>query len=261
MGREVLERIAVYYGSLAERAVVEPTTSTALREAIGEPLPRAGMEFDALLRTIDDVVVRYSRHNGHPRFFGYISSPGTAVAAMAALIEAALNINVSCWRSAPAATEIERVTIGWLKGMLGFPAAGVGLLTSGGSMANLAGLAAARSASGGSRVYVTGEGHFSIRKAAALLGATVREIEGAQDAVRAAEEDRAAGVRPMCIVANGDDRNRRGGSAAGICGGGADGGAVAARGCGVRRVRDAGTIGERPVRWARRGGLGGARSA
>src|SRR5215813_280592 len=138
MGRAALERIAVYYGSLDQRPVVEPTTSEALRGMLSEPLPRAGTEFTALLDMIGNVVERYSRHNAHPRFFGYISSPGMAVAAIGAMIEAALNVNVSCWRSAPAATEMEHLAVGWLKEMLGYSREAAGLLVSGGSMANFA---------------------------------------------------------------------------------------------------------------------------
>ena len=202
MGREALERIAVYYGSLAERPVVVPSTSEALRGMLSEPLPGAGTDFGTLLQALEDVVFRYSRHNAHPRFFGYISSPGTAVAAVGAMIEAALNANVSCWRSAPPATEMEHVAVGWLKEMLGYPKESAGLLTSGGSMANFAGLAAARAVKGGGRVYVSDEGHFSIRKAAAMLGVSVSEVRCADELPRAVSEDRAAGHAPFCLVAN-----------------------------------------------------------
>src|SRR5260370_11029320 len=101
---------------------------------------------------------------------------------MGRMIAAAFNINVTCWRSGPAAAEMELVCIRWLKEMLGYPADGAGLLVSGGSMANFAGIAAARSAKapgnvvrdgmGGARMrlYASEEAHFSIRKAAAMLG-------------------------------------------------------------------------------------------
>src|SRR5260370_14449109 len=101
---------------------------------------------------------------------------------MGRMIAAAFNINVTCWRSGPAAAEMELLCIRWLKEMLGYPADGAGLLVSGGSMANFAGIAAARSAKapgkvvrdgmGGARMrlYASEEAHFSIRKAAAMLG-------------------------------------------------------------------------------------------
>src|SRR5580765_6729318 len=93
------------------------------------------------------------------------------------MIAAAFNINVTCWRSGPAAAEMELLCIRWLREMLGYPAKGAGLLVSGGSMANFAGIAAARSAKAPGnvvrdgmgearmRLYASEEAHFSIRKA------------------------------------------------------------------------------------------------
>ena len=226
MGRAALERIAEYYGTLRDRPLLIPTTSAALRQSLEEPLPREGTDFDALLAVLDDVVVRFSRQNAHPRFFGYISSPGTPVTAIGSMLASALNINVTCWRSSPAATELEHVTIGWLKDMLGYPAEAGGLLVSGGSMANFAGMAAARSAKAGINVvqdgvaavsrrmcaYVSGEGHFSIGKAAGMLGigeANVRrvrtnqrqqiDLDHLEESIR---QDAAAGHVPFLVVAS-----------------------------------------------------------
>ena len=171
-----------------------------------------------------DVVQEFSRHNGHPRFFGYVSSPGLPVAAMGSMIAAAFNINVTCWRSGPAAAEMELLCVRWLKEMLGYPADGAGLLVSGGSMANFAGIAAARSAKAPGnvvrdgmdgarmRLYASEEAHFSIRKAAAMLGigaANVRTVKtgpdlrmDVADLDRLVREDRAAGHLPFCVVAS-----------------------------------------------------------
>ncbi|HYW42753.1 MAG TPA: aminotransferase class V-fold PLP-dependent enzyme [Bryobacteraceae bacterium] len=226
LGRAALERLAAFYESLPGRPVFVPTTSAALREQLDERLPQSGSDFSALLDTLENVVVRYNRQSAHPRLFGYLCSPGTPVNAVAAMLQAAWNINVTCWRSAPSATEMEHVTINWLKEMLGYPAEAVGVLTSGGSMANFAGLAAARSAKAPGNVvrdglaatgrrmclYVSEEGHFSVRKAAGMLGigeANVREVAtnerleidlaALEQAVR---QDLAAGHLPFCVVAN-----------------------------------------------------------
>ena len=102
----------------------------------------------------------------------------------AASSASALNANATAWRCSPAATEVEHVAINWLKEMLGYPEGAAGLFTSGGSMANMAGLAAARTAKAPVNVvregmaaagrpmcvYVSAEGHFSIGKAAGILG-------------------------------------------------------------------------------------------
>ncbi len=223
MARIAVERIAAYYQGLAERPVLEPTTSAALRAAIETPLPQEGREFPAILADLE-TVFRYSRHSAHPRMFGYVASPGTPVNTIGSMLEAALNVNVTAWRSAPPAVEMEHVTIGWLKQMLGYPADAAGLFTSGGSMANLAGLAAARGAAapdatqqglyragGPLCVYVSEEAHFSIAKAAAILGigeANVRQVAtdgrlrmDPAELARRIGEDRAGGARPFCVVA------------------------------------------------------------
>ena len=226
LGREALDLLAAYYQGLPARAIIEPTTSAHIRSLLEEPLPRTGTDFAILLHEFEEKIVRYSRHNGHPRFFGYISSPGTPVTTLGSALAAALNINVTAWRSSPAATELEHITIAWLKEMLGYPAAAAGLLTSGGSMANFAALAAARSAMVGANVvrdglaaagrpmcgYVSEEGHFSIAKAAGMLGigeANIRAVKtdsrfriDLQDLERLVAEDRAAGRLPFCVVAN-----------------------------------------------------------
>ena len=224
MGRATLDLVAEYYDTLPSRAVLRPTTSAHLRQQLDEPAPSAGVPFADLLDTVRDVVAPYSRHAAHPRCFGYVSSPGTPVAAMGSMIAAAYTINVTCWRSGTAAAEMELVCIRWIKEMLGYPADGAGLLVSGGSMANFAGIAAARSAKapgdvvrdgmGGTRMrlYMSEEAHFSNRKAAAMLGigqANVRSVKtdanlhmDLADLDRQVREDRDAGHLPFCVVAS-----------------------------------------------------------
>jgi aromatic-L-amino-acid/L-tryptophan decarboxylase len=222
MGRAALDLVAAYYDTLAERPVLHPTTSADLRRLIDEPAPPGPTPFPELLDTLREVVVEYSRHNAHPRFFGYVSSPGNPFNTVGSLIAGALNSNVTCWRSGPAASEIELLTIRWLKEMLGFPMGAAGLLVSGGSMANFAGIAAARSAKlptvvrqgirGCMRLYASSEAHFSVRKAAAMLGIGTDNVRVVRvdkslrmdldDLDRLVAEDRAAGHLPFCIVAS-----------------------------------------------------------
>src|SRR5690348_8170598 len=92
LGQSVLERIAAYYDTLRDRPIIQPTTAAALRSELDEPLPRTGHSLDTLLDRLDNTLLRYSRHNGHPRFFGYIASPGTPVAAFSHALAATYNI-------------------------------------------------------------------------------------------------------------------------------------------------------------------------
>src|SRR5258708_33060089 len=102
MGRVALELVVSYYDSLAAgRPVLRPTTSADLRRRLDEPLPQDGAPFQEMLGTLRDVAVEFSRHSAHPRFFGYVSSPGTAVNAIGSMVASALNITVTGWPAAP----------------------------------------------------------------------------------------------------------------------------------------------------------------
>src|SRR6185503_11417608 len=84
--------------------------------------------------------------NAHPRFFGYITAPPAPIGVLGELLAAALNANVGAWRLGPAATEIEIQTIRWIAELIGYPADCGGILVSGGNMANMVCLLAARAA-------------------------------------------------------------------------------------------------------------------
>ena len=226
MAAEAIEWFAGYHETIRERAVFPRTTARELQERLAEPLPQEGRDFASLLDTFRDVVVANARHNAHPRSLGYVSSPGTAVAALADLLASVLNANLTAWRSGPGPAQLERVTIDWMRQAMGCPEGTDGVFVSGGSMANFAGLAAARVRRCGQavnaegqrahprplRVYVSEEGHHSVDKAAALLGighANVRRIAVDQhfrmdvgDLERRIAEDREAGVEPFCVVAS-----------------------------------------------------------
>src|SRR6266513_2106153 len=221
-----VELMAEYLGAIRDRRLYPSTSSRQIRERLDSSLPEEPTTFDELLHTFRDTLIELSRHNGHPRMFGYVQAPGTAIAALADLLAATLNANLTAWRSAPAAVEIERLTIDWIKQIIGFNRDAAGLFVSGGSMANMAALAAARRAKAPAqiqdkgaqfctealRVYASEETHHSVAKAAALLGIgrdNVRLISvderykiNLDQLVVAIEDDRAAGYLPICVVAN-----------------------------------------------------------
>lgn len=225
-GSAAIEAMASYLDSIRDRRVYPRTTARQIREKLDRALPDEGVDFDRLLETFNDVIVATSRHNGHPRMFGYVQAPGAAIAAIADLLASTLNANLTAWRSAPAAVEIERLTIDWIKQILGVEAHAAGLFVSGGSMANLAALAAARRAKApedltskgaqclhqAMRVYISEETHHSVAKAAALLGLgrdNVRTVGVDErfkirigDLVAKITEDLEAGHLPFCVVAN-----------------------------------------------------------
>src|SRR5438093_485654 len=212
----VTQFMADYLGDLRDRGVYRHMVSRAIRKRLDPALPIDGSDFDELLKFFREAIVPFSRQNAHPRMFGYVQSPGTPLGAFADLLASTLNANLTVWRSAPAPVELERLTIDWIRQILGFNAQAGGLFVSGGSMANFAAIAAARQtkdySSGRLRIYASNETHFSVSKAAALLGIGRENVYyvAVDQRFKMQMDDLAAkitadlkhGYVPFCVVAN-----------------------------------------------------------
>ncbi|HVE82660.1 MAG TPA: aminotransferase class V-fold PLP-dependent enzyme [Myxococcales bacterium] len=202
--------------TLDERPVKPAITGEQSVAELGGAPPEVGLG-PAALDALERIFAASRTPNG--RFFGYVLGSGEPVAAVGDLIASVLNQNVTAWRSSPAAVTIERAVIQWIASAVG--AAGfTGSLLSGGSMANLAGLALAREQrapanEAGARpgaIYITSETHTATRKAVALLGlgtrslravATDAELRMQPDALEEAmAEDERRGVLPLAVVAS-----------------------------------------------------------
>src|SRR5437764_12018840 len=165
--------MADYLGALRDHGVYRHMVSRAILKRLDPALQIDVIDFDELLKFFREAIVPFSRQNAHPRMFGYVQSPGTPLGAFADLLASTLNANLTIWRSAPAPVELERLTIDWIRQILGFNSEAGGLFVSGGSMANLTALGSARQTRdhslGRLRMYASSATHFSITKAAALL--------------------------------------------------------------------------------------------
>jgi aromatic-L-amino-acid decarboxylase len=215
-GNSVIQFMIDYLGNLRDRGVYRRMFSRRIRDRLDAALPTKGTDFESLLKIFREDIIPFSRQNAHPRMFGYVQSPGIPLAAFADLLASTLNANLTVWRSAPAPVELERLTIDWIRQILGFNAEAGGLFVSGGSMANLAAIAAARQAKADSagrlRIYASSETHFSIAKAAALLGIGRENVcqvavdehfkIRTDDLVAKITADLGAGYVPFCVVAN-----------------------------------------------------------
>ena len=209
-----------YLTTISERPVRAENYAGKTTESIDAQLSVEGVPLDKLIaecRTLMDL----SRHNGHPRFFGYVASPSTPIGAYADLIASALNANITCWRSGPAGTEIEGMIVRWLGSLIDYDMDAKGLLTSGGSMANMiALLIASRRKSDTSRrglwnaapmtLYASEEVHMSVAKAADILGlgrdhvrviaCDERQRMRVESLRKSIEVDLREGLRPFCVV-------------------------------------------------------------
>ena len=230
LGRAALEWALKYFNEQAYLPVYPTISASDLSSRLTSSLPIEGQDLAKVMSEVQSIA-DFGRHNGHPRMFGYVQSSASFAGVIGDLLASAMNQNVTSWRSAPAATTIEHQVIEWLKELVGFRADGVGVLLSGGSMANFAGLAVALRAStdvdlnqrgvgaltAKPRIYTSAMTHMSIGKAAAMLGigrdavVTVPVTDTFQMNVSALasqiDSDRAAGLLPVCVVATAGDVN------------------------------------------------------
>src|SRR3954451_17494379 len=206
------EVAAARYGPVFERqpSAVEVDRMVGADRAV----PADGGGGEALLAACAPALAGGRRTT--PTFFGYVQSPPAPVGVVADLLASAADQNLTSWRSSPAAAAGEQQTLRWLGEFVGFDREATGILVSGGSSANLTALLVALRAVAdpdadrrAMRVYASAETHFSVAKAATALGVGFepvpvdgdRRLDPAalRDAIAA---DRAAGLVPICVVAN-----------------------------------------------------------
>lgn len=191
LGHHLVDQVAHYLDSLPARPVAPANSPIEVRRILGnDPLPKLGNDPERLLDETARLLFDHSLSNGHPRFWGYITSSAAPIGMLADLLASAVNPNVGAWGLSPMATEIEAQTVRWIAELIGFPRPCGGLLVSGGNMANFVCFLAARRAksarnvraSGLSgqrrrlRVYATQETHTWIQKAVDLFGLGMRSI-------------------------------------------------------------------------------------
>lgn len=207
-----------------ERPVSAGADPEGLAARFDEPLPQEPLHVDALLERVERDVFANATLSTSPRFLSYIMSGGCHVGVAADLLVAGLDQNCALWPIAPSAVEVERRAVAWLAEFVGYPAGG-GIVVSGGSAADLHGLAAAVVDRAGFDVldeglragpplamYVSEEGHSALDKSVRLLGLGQRHLRkiptrgdftvDVDRLVDAVERDRAAGLRPICVIGN-----------------------------------------------------------
>jgi aromatic-L-amino-acid decarboxylase len=228
-GHKLIDAIADFLASLRERPVGPGETPAEVRRILRDnSIPDRGASTQQLLDEAANLLFEHSLLNGHPRFWGYITSSAAPIGALADLLAAAVNPNVGGWSLSPVASEIEVQTIKWIAELIGYPQGCGGLLVSGGNVANFVGFLAARRAKLGEDVrikgmrsmdkgqptlYCSAETHTWIEKAADQFGVgtdairwvpTNENLQMDLDALRnQIEDDKASGFVPFLVVGTG----------------------------------------------------------
>src|SRR5438552_5400007 len=177
LAANVVELCSEYLGTLDRRSTFPRVTGPESERFFDLDLPEYGMG-DQAFAALTEVIENSRAQNG--RFFGYVQGSGEPIAALGDLLGSILNQNITAWRSSPAGVTIERTVVRWLSEMVGCGGF-VGTLNSGGSAANLIGLAMARETKMPCNehglykravgvIYASEQVHMAVPKAVATLG-------------------------------------------------------------------------------------------
>lgn len=146
-GHQLVDDLAAFLEALPGGKVTASPSVAELKELLGNAsLPQKGKDTNQLLSEVTGQLKRLSLFNGHPRFWGYVTSSPAPIGALGDFLASTLNPNVGAWQLSPLASEIETQTVRWIAEFVGYPADCGGLMVSGGNMANFVGFLAGRRA-------------------------------------------------------------------------------------------------------------------
>lgn len=224
-GRELVDWIADYFERIEEFPVLSQIDPGWLKENLPSGPPETGEDFSAVLSDIDKLILPAVTHWNHPNFHGLFSTSTSSVGIFGEMLAAAFDMKAMLWRTSPASTELEDVTLDWLRQMLGLPEVFEGIIYDTASVSTMQAIAAARERANVGvrdegmsgrphlplmRVYASEHVHSSIDKSVITLGLGTRSLKKiacndrfemkADDLERAIEEDLAAGHLPICVI-------------------------------------------------------------
>jgi aromatic-L-amino-acid decarboxylase len=180
-GAAALEWAAQYLERVGELPVLAQVAPGDVRARLPASPPERGEPFADVLRDLDEILLPGITHWQSPRFFAYFAASASEPGILAELLAATLNSVAFIWRTSPASTELEALTLDWAAQLLGLPDGWHGHIEDTASTSTLAALAAAREVTGHNVVVCSEHAHSSVDKAAKLLGLELRKIPTDED--------------------------------------------------------------------------------
>ena len=224
LGRQVADLVAEHLATIRSEPVIDSLPRADLNRALLVPAPAHPSSFESIVGTLQEHVFPYHAREPHPGFMAYVPSCPTFPALLGDWIATGYNFYAGVWPVAAGPNQIEMVVLEWIREWLGLAAKASGLLVSGGSVANLTALVAARHAAitrGGDlsrlTVYTTAQAHSSVVRAAWVAGFprdNVRLVEMDEmfrlipESLSAAiAADRDSGLLPCTVIASAGTTN------------------------------------------------------
>ena len=225
-GHALVDWIADYLEHAERYPVLSRVKPGEITAALPSSAPEDGEPFETVMADFERVLVPGLTHWNSPGFLAYFASSGSAPGVLAEFLSAAINQQAMLWSTSPAATELESVTLDWLRQLIGLPAGFEGVIYDTASISTMHALVAAREAgvrdvrvrglAGRSdvprvRVYCSEQTHSSIDKSLMTIGLgqdSLRKIPvdseyrmNPAELARAIDGDRSAGILPIAVVA------------------------------------------------------------
>jgi glutamate/tyrosine decarboxylase-like PLP-dependent enzyme len=225
LGHRVADIVADHLGTLRTQPVITGLGRRDTDAMLRLPAPRDGVDFETLMDVLRRDVFAYHAREPHPGFLAYVPSCPTFPAVLGDWLATGFNFFAGVWPVASGPNGIEVAVLEWFREWIGMPEGTSGLLTSGGSGANLTAVIAARHAAVGDdgarlarlTMYASDQAHSSMRRAGWIAGIPREQIRSVptDDELRLRPDalatmigaDRAAGLTPFLVVANGGTTN------------------------------------------------------
>ena len=213
-GYWVVDRVVERLQGIAERPAIRTASPAELWDALGGPVPVEGGEVWPALQAALDLVLANMQQADHPRNFARVPGPSSYVGVLGDWLGTGVNAIAASWTGGSGPTAVELIALDWLRSLLGLPEGTEGVMTSGGSLANLTALAAARAERGAGVAYLSDQAHASILRDLRVLGVQTRVL--AADAEQrlsigsleaAVRKDRGRGAEPAIVVATAGTTN------------------------------------------------------
>ncbi len=226
-GYEMVDWITSYLTSIEKYPVLPNVKPGEIKNKLPKTPPETAEDIDKIFSDVDEKIIPGITHWNHPNFMAYFNSTSSGPGILAELLSAALNTNGMLWKTSPSTTELEKVTVDWMRQMLRLPESFWGIIYDTASVSSMHAIAAAREEvteynfrqkglTGGEkipklRMYASEHAHSSIEKGAILLGIGIDGVRKIpvdaefkmipEKLSEAIIEDKKNGWRPFCVIA------------------------------------------------------------
>ena len=222
LGYQAVDIIVKHFEELRNKPVTRKASRLDMEKTFREPIPEHGTNPEHILEIVEKEIFTNIMYTDHPRFFAFVPTANNFISVLADALVAGFNPFAGTWLESSSAAQIELVTVDWLRRIFGMPEEAGGLFLSGGSAANLIGIAVARRVKlkdriANSVVYFSDQTHSSVERGLKVLGFSEENFRKipSDDTFRLSiemlsqkvKEDKARGKIPFCVVANAGTTN------------------------------------------------------